>query len=166
MRKLFRMKYESCSGQCYAYSDVMRIHTLGLDVEGTVAFLKRLLSMHAPSCGNPNIQFRLDADEYDLNIDGLVTQHERFVASFYRYGSLDLFAGATPLDAMNALIDGALAWYQSDEGKQQLLKDGFTSGYDRATVCHHGTDDKLVSFALTFSGLSEREQQAVRSRFV
>ncbi len=163
MRKLFRMKYEKCSGQCYAYSDVMRIHTLGLDVEGTVAFLKRLLAMHAPSCGNESLQFRLDEDTYDLNIDGLVTEHSRFVASFWHYGTLDLFGGASPLDAMNALIDGVMAWYASDEGKELLARDSLEAV--RGTVCHHGTDEKLVNFALEFSGLNDRERESVRARF-
>ena len=43
MRKLFRMKYESCTGRCYAYSDVLRIHTLGLDAAGAAEFLKTFI---------------------------------------------------------------------------------------------------------------------------
>lgn len=152
MRKLFRMKYEGCTGQCYAYSDVMRIHTLGLDMEGAVAFLKRLVAMHAPSCGNPELAFRLDVDD-DLGV---------FVASFQRYGSLDLFTGRTPLEAMNKLIDGALAYYETDEYKDAIAaKPGAGHG-----VCHHGTDDKLISFAITFSGLCPDEQELLRQQFV
>lgn len=148
MRKLFRMAYESCSGQCYANSDVMRIHTLGLDVQSAAAFLKRLLAMHAPSCGNPNLQFRLDHDE-ELGV---------FVASFQRYSALDLFAGRTPLEAMDKLIDGALAYYNTDAFKAQWQPD-----QDRASVCHHGTDDKLVEFAIEFSGLDEAGRLALRA---
>lgn len=166
MRKIFRMKYESCNGQCYDHDDVMRIHNLGLDVEGAAAFLKRLLAVHAPSCGNSNLEFRLDVDEYKRRgkYTGLRYEEvddQRFVASFYRYGSLDLFAADTPLEAMNMMIDGALAWYASDEGQQKLTLDERTAGYNRVDVCHHGTDEKLVKFALTFSGLSEAEQAQV-----
>lgn len=165
MRKIFRMAYESCSGQCYAYSDVMRIHTLGLDVRGAAAFLARLLDMHRPSCGNPNLQFRLDADEYteyDFDYD-VEHPRTRFVASFYRYGALDLYGGATAREAMDKLIDGALAWYASDEGREKL---GSSPGAGRESVCHHGTDEKLVDFALAFSGLSEDDQRAVRKMVV
>lgn len=164
MRKLFRMKYESCTGQCYAYSDVMRIHTLGLDVQGCVEFLKRLLAMHAPSCGNPNIQFRLDVDEfkrpehYEVST-AMRVDDQRFVASFYRYGSLDLFADDTALGAMNKLIDGALTWYRSAEGRELLASAGVK---DRGTICYHGTDEKLVNFALAFSGLNKHEQEIVK----
>lgn len=161
MRKIFRMAYESCSGQCYAYSDVMRIHVLGLDVEGAAAFLRRLLAMHAPSCGNPNLQFRLDEDTWIPGDSASRASRTRFVASFWRYGALDLHAGDTPLEAMSALIDGVMAWYASDEGKARLAAAGTL---DRAGVCHHGTDDKLVDFALRFSGLSDAEQVAVRAQ--
>src|SRR5690349_3415123 len=105
MRKMFRMKYESCSGQCYEYSDVMRIRNLGLDAQGAAEFLKRLVAMHDPSCGNDQIAFRLDVSD----------EHDMFVASFQRYGSLDLFMDKTALGAMNKLIDAALGYYQSDE---------------------------------------------------
>lgn len=146
------MKYESCSGQCYDHSDVMRIHTLSLDVDGAVTFLKRLLAMHAPACGNANLAFRLDADD-ELGV---------FVASFERYGSLDLFAAKAPLEAMNKLIDGALAWYQSPEGRRLLGEFPMTN---RESVCHHGTDVKLVEFAVRFSGLPDDDQAALLAQF-
>lgn len=150
MRKMFRMKYESCNGQCYAYSDVMRIQTLGLDEQGAAAFLKRLVAMHGPSCGNPHLAFRLDHDE-ELDV---------FVASFERYGSLDLFGGRTALVALNKLIDAALAYYESDEYKAQPDK-GLGHG-----VCHHGDDNKLIDFAIAFSGLPVVKQDQLRAQFV
>jgi hypothetical protein len=151
MRKMFRMKYESCSGQCYAYSDVMKIQNLGLDEQGAVTFLTRLLEMHRPSCGNPHLAFRLDNDE-ELNV---------FVASFERYGSLDLFGGRTAKEAMDKLIDAALAYYQTDEYKELVAaKPGQGHG-----ACHHGDDEKLIRFAITFSGLSPEAQDGLRHRF-
>ena len=145
------MKYESCSGQCYANSDVMRIHTLGLDEQGAAVFLRRLLAMHAPACGNDRLGFRLDHDE-ELGV---------FVASFERYGSLDLFADRTARGAMDKLIDGALAYYQSEEYGE--LTAHRRDRINRETVCHHGTDEKLINFALAFSGLDELAQARVRS---
>jgi len=148
---MFRMKYESCSGQCYAYSDVLRVHTLGLDEDGTVSFLKRLLAIHGPACGNQHLAFRLDHDE-DLGI---------FVASFERYGSLDLFADRTPLGALNKMIDGVLSYYQSEEYANDYRRQ---PGLGRG-VCRHGSDDALVNFALAFSGLSVEQQSRIRNRF-
>lgn len=146
MRKLFRMKYESCSGQCYADEDVIQIHNLGLDAQGAAAFLRRLLAMHEPSCGNPNIAFSLDVED----------SSNTYVAAMQRYGALDLYLGTTPLEAMNKLIDGALAWYSSDE---------FDAKATNHSVCHHGDDKKLIEFAIARSGLSALDQQALRAQF-
>jgi hypothetical protein len=151
MRKLFRMKYESCTGQCYSYSDVMKIHTLELDEAGAVTFLRRLVAMHHPSCGNPHLAFRLDHDE----------ELEVFVASFERYGSLDLFADKTARGAMDKLIDAALAYYGSEEYAEKVAEQP-GQGHD---VCHHGDDKKLVNFAIEFSGLSPDKQEQLRSQF-
>lgn len=153
MRKLFRMQYESCNGQCYAYSDVMRIHTLGLDAQGAAAFLKRLVAMHAPSCGNDQLGFKLDVDETTF-------EAPVFVASFQRYGALDLFLGKTPLEAMDKMIDGALAYYRSDEYKAHP-----TTEHSRHAICHHGTDDKLIEFAIEFSGLDAQGRTELRAQF-
>lgn len=151
MRKLFRMKYESCNGQCYADEDVMKIHNLGLDVEGAATFLRRLLAMHEPSCGNPQISFSLDVD------DNTVT----YVAAMQRYGALDLHVGRTALEALDKLIDGALAWYASVE-YQVIVAERLGAGHG---VCHHGDDRALIEFAITRSGLPTAEQQALRAQF-
>lgn len=172
MRKLFRMKHEACTGQCYAYSDVMRIHTLGLDVKGCVEFLKRLIAMHERACGNDSLQFRLDEDTFFMKVpvenghdDHVFEQKQftRFVASFYHYGTLDLYGGETPLEAMNKLIDAVLEWYQTDDGRRLVKRDSPWSFRDN--VCHHGTDDKLVDFCLEFSGLDKAKQAEVRAHF-
>ncbi len=155
MRKLFRMKYESCNGQCYADEDVMKIHSLGLDVEGAAAFLQRLLAMHEPSCGNPQISFSLDVD------DGSENQPPTYIAAMQRYGALDLHVGRTALEALNKLIDGALAWYASVE-YQVIVSEQPGAGH---RVCHHGDDRALIEFAITRSGLSASEQQALRAQF-
>lgn len=175
MRKLFRMKYEKCAGACYAYSDVMRIHTLGLSAQGAAAFLKRLIQIHGPSCGNAQLQFRLDADEWIEGAewgerDGLpcpvlqdVTR-TRFVASFYHYGTLDLFGGATPLEALDKMIDGALAYYDSEEFILDVAEDPNRGGLGH-DACEHGDDKKLVEFAIAFSGLDDAQKSALRAEF-
>ena len=155
MRKLFRMKYESCNGQCYADEDVMRIHDLGLDAVGAAEFLRRLLAMHEPSCGNPNISFSLDVE------DGLEGQPPTYVAAMLRYGALDLHVGSTAREALDKLIDGALAWYASVE-YQVLVSERPGAGHG---VCHHGDDRRLIEFAITRSGLPEPEQRALRAQF-
>lgn len=161
MRKLFRMTYESCSGRCYAYSDVMRIHTLNLDAAGAAAFLQRLVQIHEPSCGNDQIQFRLDVDECTLHAQSPLWYPPTFVASFYHYGSLDLFAGKTPLEALNKMIDAALEYYETDEYKT-LASVQAGLGHD---VCEHVDDKKLIEFAIAHSGLDDAQKDALREQF-
>lgn len=151
MRKLFRMKYESCNGQCYSHDDVVQIHDLGLDVVGAAEFLRRLLAMHEPSCGNPNISFSLDVDDVSRT----------YVAAMQRYGALDLHVGSTAREALDKLIDGALAWYASVE-YQVLVSEN--SGL-RHAVCRHGSDSALLEFAIARSGLPPEEQDALRAQF-
>jgi hypothetical protein len=141
----------------------MRIHTLGLDVKGAAEFLKRLVAIHEPSCGNENIEYRLDVDEFTRTKspwDDNDYPDQRFVASFYHYGSLDLFSGDTPLEALNKLIDAALAYYKSDYYKTVSDKG---QGHH---VCAHGDDKKLIEFAINFSGLDKAGQDMLRAQFV
>lgn len=145
------MQYESCSGQCYANDDVIQIRSLGLDVVGAGVFLNRLLAMHGPSCGNPQLAFRLDVDD-DRNM---------FVASMQRYGALDLYMDETAHGAMNKLIDGALRYYETDEYKALIA----AQPGQGSQVCHHGEREKLVEFAVKFSGLPEAEKVELRRQF-
>lgn len=150
------MQYEPCAGRCYAYSDVMRIHTLGLlDVNEAAALLQRVVAIHEPSCGDPGIQFRLDADEFtESDTSGREYDRTRFVASFYRHGALDLFAADTPLEALNRMIDAALAYYQTPEYRAVACSDH--------SKCEHGDDSKLVEFCIAFSGLPPADQERLR----
>lgn len=145
------MKYESCNGQCYADEDVIQIHNLGLDAKNAATFLRRLLAMHEPSCGNPQISFSLDVDD----------NTNTYVAAMQRYGALDLYVGRTALEALDELIDGALAWYASVE-YQVIASEKPGAGHG---VCHHGDDRKLLEFAITRSGLSESEQRQLWAQF-
>ena len=97
---VFKRLYEFCNGQCYSHDDVVQIHDLGLDAVGAAEFLRRLLAMHEPSYGNPNISFSLDVE------DGLEGRPATYVAAIMRYGALDLHVGSTALEALDKLIDG------------------------------------------------------------
>lgn len=145
MRKLFRMKHESCRGDCYDHSDVMRIHTLGLDTAGATVLLRRLLEVHSQSCGDPAIEFRLDADD-ELGI---------FVSSMTRHGAVDMFAANTPLAALDRMIDAALAYFESEEYREIRREHPLPP---RHAACDHGTDAKLARFAIAYSGLNDVEQ--------
>lgn len=147
MRKLFRMKYEPCNGQCYAPDDVLRVNEFGLDATQAAMLLDRVIQIHEPACGNERLAYGLDHDEST----GV------FVASFQHYGTLDLYVDTSALGALNKLIDGALDWYASDEGKR-LLAEQPGLGHD---VCEHGKDHDLRHFALTYSGLDASTQATV-----
>lgn len=170
MRKLFRMKYESCHGGCYTADDVLEIHSLGLDVQGAVVFLRRLLLIHGLACGNDRLGYRLDVDD----------ARKIYVASFERYGAFDLFLDETPAGALDQLIEAALTYYASQEYAQNLKAQrklqpctGFRGPEDYrdhlpctacepGSDCRHGQDNKLIEFALKFSGLDATTQAQVR----
>ena len=147
MRKLFRMKYEPCSGRCYAWEDVINMEELGIDVKSASVLLDRIIKIHEPVCGNENLAYALDYDE-NLKI---------FVASFIHYGSLDLFADQKALGALSKLIDAALLYYNTEEYKT-LTKEKPGKGHD---VCEHGEDYDLRRFAMKFSGLSKEDQDKI-----
>lgn len=149
MRKLFRMKYEPCNGQCYAYDEVLNVKNLGVDTETAAELLDRIIKIHEPACGNEQLAYTLDYDE----------ETEVFVSGFVHYGALDLFADTTALGALNKLINAALGYYETDEYKELVAKMP-GKGHD---VCEHGEDHDLRKFAMKFSGLNESEQTAVLS---
>jgi hypothetical protein len=143
------MRYEPCDGQCYAEDDVMDLNRFGLDVPAAARLLSRVVQIHDRACGDVNLAYGLDHDE----ATGV------FVASFWRYGNLSLYCDATPLGALERLIDAALAYYASDEyAAKNAERPGL--GHD---ACHHGDDRALVDFALRHSGLSVEQQAEARS---
>lgn len=111
--------------------------------------LDRIIKIHEPACGNENLAYGMDFDE----------DTEVFIASFQHYGQLELFVSKSPIMTLNKLIDAALDWYASDEGKK-LLEEKPGLGHD---VCEHGKDHDLRRFAMKFSGLSEEQQKEVLS---
>lgn len=141
MRKLFRMKYEPCSGQCYDHRDVLRISGLGGQVEEMAALLAKIVKIHEPACGNLHLAYGLDLDE----------ETNTFVASFQHYGAIELFVAPNAFKALNDLADVALAYYATD-AYAEAVKAQPGVGHD---VCEHGNDQDLRHFALQYSGLPE-----------
>lgn len=144
MRKLFRMKYEPCNGRCYEYDDVLKIKDFSMSLTDAAILLDRIIAIHEPACGNEHLAYGMDYDE-DTDV---------FVTSFRHFGDLDLYTSKDGVECMNKLIDGALAFYRSDEGKR-LLAEHPGKGHE---VCEHGEDHDLRRFALRFSGLDETAQ--------
>ena len=82
MRKIFRMKYEPCSGTCYYTHEVVNLTQLANDKGALKHLLMRMVAAHEPLCGNENIAYGVDYDE----------SSKIFIASFLQYGKLELFA--------------------------------------------------------------------------
>lgn len=148
MRKLFRMKYEPCNGDCYAECAVVDLRSMKLAKNEAVDFFRKLLAVHLPACGNSQLMFRVDVDD----------EYNMFVATFEHYGVTDMFMSDSSKGAMTKLINAVLAYYETDEYKA-LVAANPGLGHD---VCHYGEDSKLIDFALKFSGLSEIEQAELR----
>lgn len=137
------MRYEPCNGRCYAPDEVLELKELSLSMAEAAILLDRILAIHEPACGNENLAYGMDYDE----------DTEVFVASFIHFVSLDLFVSRDGIACINKLIDGALDWYTSEEGKAKL--DRYPGNHE---ACEHGDDHDLRRFALRFSGLDEAAQ--------
>ena len=79
MRKIFRMGYEPCKGDRYAYDDVLPVQDLAPGARERV--MAKLLEMHAPMCGNEALRYGVDLDE----------ERRLFVGFFYHYGAIETF---------------------------------------------------------------------------
>lgn len=139
MRKIFRMQYEPCNGDCYAWDDVLPL----VDVEGDIKHLKELMDKfilaHNPLCGNINLRYGIDFDE----------QSRLFIGSFWHYGKLELFTNSNSLVLVEQLLDYAIAHYKTDIGKAELATD---SGLGHR-VCHYDEDKDLRRFIVKASGI-------------
>ena len=82
-RKIFRMGYEPCKGDCYCYDDVLPVDDL--DPEKRQAVIKKLLELHAPMCGNEALRYGVDFSE-ELRL---------FVGFFYHYGATETFVSSS-----------------------------------------------------------------------
>lgn len=137
MRKLFRMQYEPCNGDCYAYDDILPLD--GLTPQQLKSVMDKLVECHRPLCGNANLRYGLDLDE----------QRHVFIGSFWHYGKLELVSADTCLDAIQLLADTILRHFLSDAGKAELARD---AGLGHS-VCHYGEDQDLRRWMVRSSGL-------------
>ena len=149
-RKLFRMKYEPCTGRCYAPSDVVRMDSFGADVEKMAMLLDKLMKIHEPACGNEHLGYGLD----------LCEETGLYIATFQHYGALEIFTSDKIFDALVKLADAAISFYESDAG-QNLLQTRPGLGHD---VCEHGKEYDLRHFALRYSGLPAETRAQLLAR--
>ena len=130
MRKIFRMGYEPCKGDCYEYDVTLPIDELNTARrEATIA---KLLEMHAPMCGNEALRYGVDLDE----------EQKLFVGFFYHYGAIETFLGPDMLGVVDAIAESALAHFKSEQFK---VEQGIAPGLGRG-ACAYGSDESLVDF--------------------
>lgn len=148
MRKLFRMQYEPCSGQCYTDRDVLRFTKQ--NPEEVQELMDLLVQIHEPACGNANVRYAIDLDE-ELGI---------FTAVFFHYGKMEVFASKTLGGVIRLLAQHALFFYTTPAWWTEKLQGG-VHGHD---VCHHGKDQDLRVFMIKHSGLAPEVQQEMLAR--
>jgi len=130
MRKIFRMGYEPCKGDCYFYDDVLPIDELNPARKQAVT--QKLLDMHAPMCGNAALRYGVDLDE----------ERRLFLGFFYHYGAFETFIGPDLLGVVDAIAESALAHFKSEQFKaEQAAAPGLGRG-----ACAYGSDESLVDF--------------------
>lgn len=81
MRKLFRFKYEPCSGMCYAWCDKLIKELRKLEHTDRIQLVKLMVDAHNKLCDNPAYSFGVDTDR-----SGTV-----FVAHFRTPDKTDLY---------------------------------------------------------------------------
>lgn len=129
-RKIFRMGYEPCKGDCYAYDEVIPLSDLDPNKRERVT--KKLLEMHAPMCGNEALRYGVDFDE----------ERRLFVGFFYHYGTLETFLSTDMLGCVDQIADCALEHFASSQFK---IESTGREGLGRS-ACAYGTDETLVDF--------------------
>lgn len=85
MRKLFRFKYEPCSGQCYAWCEKLPFELRKLEVSERENLVKTMVEAHEKLCDNPDFSFGVDQDE-NLKV---------FVAHYRTPNRTELISGKT-----------------------------------------------------------------------
>lgn len=63
MRKLFRFKYEPCTGTCYAWCDHLITELRNIDEFSRKLLVKQMVDAHNKLCDNPEYSFGVDVDE-------------------------------------------------------------------------------------------------------
>lgn len=147
MRKVFRMQYEPCNGDCYAWGDdddddvkhentasFSSIRSLKDNLPRLKSLMDRLVKIHEPLCGNANMRYAIDQD----------TKTGLYVGSFWHYGKLELVMNSTILNTLEDLIEMVLKHITSEAGIAEVAAD---PGLGHS-VCHYGEDQDLRKFVL------------------
>jgi len=152
MRKIFRMQYEPCNGDCYSYddsdddnssesdsedSDQLPLGPLRWDLKRMKNIIDKLVAMHQPLCGNVNLRYGIDLDETN-NI---------FIGSFWHYGKLELFTGKDLYNLVESMADFILTFYTTEAYAEESKND---KGLGHS-VCHYGEDQDLRRFMIRAS---------------
>jgi hypothetical protein len=139
MKKVFRMKYEPCNGECYVGPDVINLSFLAGNLVELKKITTKLIKAHEPLCGDVNLAYAIDYDEIN----------KLFIGTFLHYGKLELFSGKDILYVLNQLCDAAITHFSSPEGRIELQSSS-ALGHD---VCEHGKDEDLLRFMIKYSGI-------------
>ena len=99
MRKLFRFKYEPCSGMCYTWCDKLTTELLKLSPEYRKGVVKTMVDAHNRLCDNPDYSFGIDTDK-----TGSV-----FVGHFRTPNKTDLFYSTTFVDTLEQVTKAVFA---------------------------------------------------------
>lgn len=151
MRKIFRMQYEPCNGDCYAYDpsddndsddngdDQLPLDPLRHDLPRLKRIMDKLVAMHEPLCGNVNLRYGID----------LCETNKVFIGSFWHYGKLELFTGKDLYILVEEMADYILAFYKTEAYAEESKND---KGLGHS-VCHYGEDQDLRRFMIRVSGI-------------
>lgn len=99
MRKLFRFKYEPCSGTCYHWCDNMIRRLRELTETDRQSLVQTMVKAHDKLCDNPAYSFGVDSDE-NLGL---------YVAHFRTPEKTDLFSGKNFRDVVLKVCEVVLA---------------------------------------------------------
>lgn len=142
MKKVFRMQYEPCNGDCYHPHNVFTgIKELESNPERLKEVTDKLLKIHEPLCGNVNIRYGIDQD----------VETGLYIATFWHYGKLEMFSNKNDLRLIEELADCVIAYFDSEAGKKELASD---PGLGHK-VCAYGEDESLREFVLKTANIEQ-----------
>lgn len=129
LRKLFRMGYEPCKGDCY-WSKILPLGDL--DVADKAEIEAKLIQMHDPMCGNAAMRYGVDLDE----------DRQVYVGFFYHFGAVETMTDPSLKGIINQILDCALSHFASEQYQEEIQ---MYPGLGR-DACAYGTNEKLLDF--------------------
>lgn len=95
MKKLFRFKYEPCSGTCYAPEKKFFDELRALDLKSKNELIAKIVSAHESTCDDPTQLFAVDYDETT----------KTYIGTALIDGRLDLFSSNSFVDLIEVLTN-------------------------------------------------------------